>query len=87
MKSFLIFFLLSLTVQLVSAQPSQAEIDKMTKQAQELGKKYGTDTARARSLKGLHEPAKPGYRGHEKSARQYNGRYKLIVQFGTWILW
>ena len=43
-KTFIICFLLSFSVQFVIAQPTQAEIDKMMKQAQELMKKYGTDT-------------------------------------------
>lgn len=44
-KTFIICFLLSLSVQFVFAQvPTQAEIDKMMKNAQELMKKYGNDT-------------------------------------------
>ena len=51
-------FLLSISVQFVTAQPSQAEIDKMMKQQQELMKKYGNDSARAKAMKGLVDQQK-----------------------------
>ncbi len=51
-------FLLSISVQFVTAQVSQADIDKMMKQQQELMKKYGNDSARAKAMKGLVDQQK-----------------------------
>lgn len=44
MKRLIILFAAILVSQFCFAQPTQAEIDKMTKQAQEIAKKYGNDS-------------------------------------------
>ena len=44
-----------LTTASIAQQPSQAEIDKMMKQAQEMSKLYGNDTSRTKALKGLQD--------------------------------
>ena len=44
-------FLVSLSAQSVLAQPTQAEIDKMLKQSQELMKKYGNDSLVNKAMK------------------------------------
>ncbi len=43
----------SLSLQFISAQPSQADIDKMMKQAQELVKKYGGDSTANKMIKDM----------------------------------
>jgi len=50
--------LLLLTTQFVAAQPTQAEIDKMVKQAQELAKKYSSDTSVNKMMKNLQDQQK-----------------------------
>ncbi|MEO7293922.1 MAG: hypothetical protein ABIW34_12510, partial [Ginsengibacter sp.] len=50
-KKFIICFLFSFLVQFVLAQPTQAEIDKMLKQAQEMMKKYGKDSTVNKAMK------------------------------------
>ena len=45
------FALFSFSIQFVSAQPTQDEIDKMMKQAQEVMKKYGTDSTVNKAMK------------------------------------
>ena len=50
-KIFLICFLLSFSAQFISAQPTQAEIDKMMKQAEEMMKKYGKDSTVNKAMK------------------------------------
>ncbi len=45
------FALLSFSIQFVSAQPTQAEIDKMMKQAQDAMKKYGNDSTVNKAMK------------------------------------
>ena len=51
-KIFFTSFLLSISVLFVLAQvPSQAEIDKLMKNAQELAKKYGNDSAVKNAVK------------------------------------
>jgi tetratricopeptide (TPR) repeat protein len=57
-KTSIACFLLSFSVQFVLAQPTQAEIDKMMKQSQELMKIYGNDTSRNKALKGLEDQQK-----------------------------
>ena len=54
-RTFIIFFLLPFSSQFLFAQPTQAEKDKMMKQAQEQMKKYGNDTSRIKALKGLQD--------------------------------
>ena len=54
MKAIFFFLLLvPLTTQFVLAQPTKAEIDKMMKQAQEMMKKFSTDTNAAKIVKGM----------------------------------
>ncbi len=50
-KIFFFIFLFSFSIQFVSAQPTQAEIDKMMKQAQDAMKKYGTDSTVNKAMK------------------------------------
>ena len=54
-KTFIICFLLSFSVQFVIAQPTQAEIDKKMKQAQEQMK---NDAARKKAMKDLQDQQK-----------------------------
>lgn len=56
--TFIIFFLLYISIQSVFAQPSQAEIDKMLKQSQELMKKYGNDTTVKKAMKDAQDKQK-----------------------------
>ena len=58
MKKIFIFILLFLIGQFVFAQPSQADIDKMMKQAQEMMKKYGNDTSANKVIKGMQDQQK-----------------------------
>jgi tetratricopeptide (TPR) repeat protein len=53
-----LFLLLSLSTQFVLAQSTQAELDKMMKQAQEQLKKYGQDTSMSKMMKGLQDQQK-----------------------------
>ncbi|HSU26837.1 MAG TPA: tetratricopeptide repeat protein, partial [Chitinophagaceae bacterium] len=57
-KIFLRLILLSLSVQPVIAQPTQAEMDKIMKQAQEMMKKYGGDSTANKILNDLSNQQK-----------------------------
>ncbi len=57
-KTFIICFLLSFSVQYLFAQATQAEKNKLMKQAEEKMKQYAADTARAKMMKDLLEMQK-----------------------------
>src|SRR5450759_5024244 len=57
-KNSLILFFLLYSIAGFSQQPTQAEIDKMVKQAQEQMKKYGIDTTVNKTMKGLQAQQK-----------------------------
>ena len=60
LKKGILFILLTLyfSIQFVFAQPTQAEIDKMMKQSEEMMKKYGSDTSVNKIIKGLQDQQK-----------------------------
>ena len=57
-KTFFIGLFLFVIVSILWAQPTQAELDKMMKQAQELIKKYGSDSTMNKTLKSLPDQQK-----------------------------
>ena len=58
-KTSILLLLLSLSLQFILAQqPTQAELDKMMKQAQEQMKKYGNDSTVNSVMKGLQDQQK-----------------------------
>lgn len=57
-KIFISILLLFFSAEFILAQPTQAEIDRMMKQAQEMAKKYGTDSARNKEMKGIQDQQK-----------------------------
>jgi len=57
-RTFFISLFLFVIVSILWAQPTQAELDKMMKQAQELIKKYGSDSTMNKTLKSLPDEQK-----------------------------
>ncbi len=54
----ILFIFIILAAQSVSAQPSQAEIDKMVKQANDAMKKYGNDSSAKKAMKDVQDKQK-----------------------------
>jgi len=59
-KRTLLLLIFSLSLEFISAQPTQAEIDKMVKQANELVKKYGGDSIANKMIKDMQSQQKKG---------------------------
>jgi len=57
---------LTLSLHFVLAQNTQAEIDKMMKQAQEQIKKYSGDSTLSKIMKGIQSQQKAGQRCHKE---------------------
>jgi len=57
-RTFFISLFLFVIVSILWAQSTQAELDKMMKQAQELIKKYGSDSTMNKTLKSLPDEQK-----------------------------
>jgi tetratricopeptide (TPR) repeat protein len=73
---FLLLIFLSVS-QSILAQPTQAEIDKMTKQAQEMMKKYGQDSTVKKAMKDAQDKQKQlsGAAGNQSGNNTSGGMY------------
>ncbi|MFI5132528.1 MAG: tetratricopeptide repeat protein, partial [Chitinophagales bacterium] len=72
-RIFITLLTLTLLLQFVLAQPTQADIDKMMKQSQEMMKKYGGDSTVNKTINGLLDQQKQVMDAMKKNPASNNG--------------